>query len=110
MKAEFEQQVLDHHSEEALSKNTPLFALYNAMLTIGSQLNGHGSFEPGEGASWQFFQLSLSRLGELIASRPGVLSVQVREIPFIYITPKVTDTLRGITRNGERPFVLPCGR
>ncbi|KIW44411.1 uncharacterized protein PV06_02883 [Exophiala oligosperma] len=84
MKAEFEQQVLDHHSEEALSKNTPLFALYNAMLTIGSQLNGHGSFEPGEGASWQFFQLSLSRLGELIASRPGVLSVQALLAMFLF--------------------------
>lgn len=77
VKGEFDQQILDHESDEALEQDTPFFALYNAILAIGSQLSGHGSFEPGEGISWQLFQASLSRLGELTGCKPCLLSIQV---------------------------------
>ncbi len=77
MKGEFDHQVLDHESRETLEQDTNFFALYNAVLAIGSQLSGHGSFEPGEGISWQLFQASLSRLGELTGSKPCLLSIQV---------------------------------
>lgn len=77
MKEEFDQQLLDHESDEALEQDSPFFALYHAILAIASQLRGHGSFEPGEGLAWQFFQASLSRLGELTGSKPGLLSIQV---------------------------------
>ena len=60
-----------------MEQDTPFFALYNALLAIGSQLQGHGSFEPGEGMSWQIFQASLSRLGEVTGSKPCLLGIQV---------------------------------
>jgi hypothetical protein len=100
MKGEFDQQILDHESEEALEQDTPFFALYNAILAIGSQLSGHGSFEPGEGISWQLFQASLSRLGELTGSKPCLLSIQVRTTTHTGHA-KITDTQAGSIGYGE---------
>jgi hypothetical protein len=103
MREEFEQQVLDHEINDTLEQNTPFFTLYNAVLAIGSQVNGHGSFEPGVGISWQLFQASLSRLGELTGSKPCLLSVQVGTSRFArpYHKVSVTDTSTGSIGYGE---------
>lgn len=78
LRSEFDQQVLNHDMEETPGLDTSFFALHNTVLAIGSQLNGYGSFEPGEGMSWQLFQSSLSCLGEITCSKPSLLSIQVR--------------------------------
>lgn len=77
VRKDFEQQILDHGSQDKLEQDTPFYVLYYAIQAIGSQYCGQGAFEPGIGKAWALFQTALDRLDELLGSRPCLESVQV---------------------------------
>jgi hypothetical protein len=66
-------------------------ALYHAVLALGCQHVGDGSFDPGKGRSWQIFQVSLAILPHILLPPdteatlqvcPPVLKSYVLEISF----------------------------
>lgn len=49
-----------------LAENKAWSALYYAVLALGCQATGGGSFEPGRGEAWQLFSTALSVLPDLM--------------------------------------------
>ncbi|KKY15470.1 putative fungal specific transcription factor [Diplodia seriata] len=51
-------------------------ALYHAVLAIGSQYHGRGSFEPGKGQAWKYFEVTLSLCPDLLIFKANLTTVQ----------------------------------
>lgn len=79
---EFETQANNPTLMETLPQNPVFSALYHSILALGSQFIQGGSFEPGKGRSWEFFQVALSHMADIILPRESIESVQVCD--FIY--------------------------
>ena len=60
-----------------LARNATWQALYYAILGLGSMYHNGGSFLPGEGLSWKFFQASLNLMPELLLIRRTIETAQV---------------------------------
>ncbi|OAG37332.1 hypothetical protein AYO21_08409 [Fonsecaea monophora] len=73
---EFEEQASDPELDLVLEQDAPFFVLYHAVLAIGSQYKGHGSFDAGRGRSWHLFQAALGRFHELKGPRLGLVTIQ----------------------------------
>ncbi|RAQ57073.1 hypothetical protein COH20_009313 [Aspergillus flavus] len=58
-------------------EGTPAFsALYHAVLALGCQYHDGGSFDPGKGKAWKFFQMSLGLMVDILVPRESLLSLQ----------------------------------
>ncbi|KAE8331069.1 cytochrome P450 [Aspergillus sergii] len=58
-------------------ESTPAFsALYHAVLALGCQYHDGGSFDPGKGKAWKFFQMSLGLMVDILVPRESLLSLQ----------------------------------
>ncbi|KAB8273783.1 cytochrome P450 [Aspergillus minisclerotigenes] len=58
-------------------ESTPAFsALYHAVLALGCQYHDGGSFDPGKGKAWKFFQMSLGLMIDILVPRESLLSLQ----------------------------------
>ncbi|KAE8131080.1 cytochrome P450 [Aspergillus pseudotamarii] len=58
-------------------ETTPAFsALYHAVLALGCQYHDGGSFDPGKGKAWKFFQMSLGLMADILVPRESLLSLQ----------------------------------
>ncbi|KAL1636658.1 hypothetical protein SLS58_009712 [Diplodia intermedia] len=51
-------------------------ALYHAVLAIGSQYHDCGSFEPGKGQAWRYFEVALSLCPDLLIFKANLTTVQ----------------------------------
>lgn len=56
----------------------PWACLYYAVLAVGSQNHGGGSYEPRNGPSWAYFEQSKSLLRDIVFLRGSLTSIQVR--------------------------------
>ncbi|KAH8702516.1 hypothetical protein BGW36DRAFT_424789 [Talaromyces proteolyticus] len=54
----------------------PFSALYHAILALGAQYHGDGSFEPGTGISWKLYQIALGLFPEILAAKESLVNVQ----------------------------------
>ncbi|QKX53732.1 uncharacterized protein TRUGW13939_00812 [Talaromyces rugulosus] len=54
----------------------PFSALYHAVLALGAQYHGGGSFEPGTGISWKLYQIALGLFPEILDSKESLVNVQ----------------------------------
>jgi hypothetical protein len=61
-----------------LTTDAQFTALYHAVLALGSQYHDGGTFDPGKGATWRLFQVSLGLLPELLLPQENLTTVQVR--------------------------------
>lgn len=52
-------------------------ALYYAIAALGCQCNDGGSFEPGVGEAWSYFERSASYFQDIVFSKASLTSVQV---------------------------------
>ncbi|EHA28163.1 hypothetical protein ASPNIDRAFT_43524 [Aspergillus niger ATCC 1015] len=75
-RADFERRVSDPGLSELLENNAPFCALYHTLLALGCQYMDGGSFTPGEGKAWKYFQCALSLFPKILAPPQGLLHVQ----------------------------------
>ncbi|CAH0020600.1 unnamed protein product [Clonostachys rhizophaga] len=65
-RASFESVALSNNLDEVLTNSKPWVCLYHAVLALGSQYDGEGSFEPCTGKAWKIFAVSLAYFPELL--------------------------------------------
>lgn len=65
-RASFESIALSNNIDEVLTNSKSWVCLYHAVLALGSQYDGEGSFEPCTGKSWKIFAVSLAYFPELL--------------------------------------------
>ena len=73
----FERKVFQGDLALLLRDSPPFSALYYSVLALGSQFHGSGSFEPGRGTSWKFFQAALGLFPEILIPKETLVNVQV---------------------------------
>lgn len=74
---EFEAEASSPDLEDGLSQNPAFSALYHSILALGSHLLQGGSFQAGEGRSWELFQVAQSHMTDIILPHESIESVQV---------------------------------
>lgn len=67
-----------------LAENKAWSALYYAVLALGCQATGGGSFEPGKGESWRLFSTALSILPDLMTLPDSLIVLQAMAAMTIY--------------------------
>ncbi|CAG9952318.1 unnamed protein product [Clonostachys rosea f. rosea IK726] len=73
---EFESQAFSPNLDELLKQSPAFSALYHSILALGSQYLQFGTFEPGNGRSWEYFQVALGHMSDIILPRESIESVQ----------------------------------
>ncbi|KAF9885321.1 hypothetical protein FE257_013038 [Aspergillus nanangensis] len=81
---EFEKFVSRPDLNDVLVKNVAWKALYYGILALGSMYHNGGSFLPGEGLSWKFFQASLNLMPELLLIRRTIETAQALIVMAIF--------------------------
>ncbi|KAI4601528.1 hypothetical protein KJ359_011658 [Pestalotiopsis sp. 9143b] len=71
---DFESRAFNTNLPTSLVQDKAWSALYHAVLALGCQANGGGSFEPGKGEAWRLFSVSLGLFPDLI-TLPDSLAV-----------------------------------
>lgn len=69
---------------QELQHNKAWLALYNAVLALGSQLCGEGSYQPGRGKSWGLFSTSMSVFPDLLSLPDSIIVLQALTAMSIY--------------------------
>ncbi|PLB50916.1 hypothetical protein P170DRAFT_406346 [Aspergillus steynii IBT 23096] len=72
----FEEKVKDLHTSVSFNTHPVFSTLYHAVLALGCQYHGGGSFDPGKGTAWKFFQTSLGHIPRLVLARESLIAVQ----------------------------------
>lgn len=67
-----------------LAQNKAWSALYHAVLALGCQRDGGGSFEPGTGKAWELFSASLALFPELLAMPDSLTMLQALAAMAVY--------------------------
>ncbi|KAG8158214.1 hypothetical protein KVR01_011975 [Diaporthe batatas] len=80
----FEAALLGPTFLQELNHNKAWLALYNAILAIGCQLYGEGSYQPGRGNSWALFSTSMAVFSELLSLPDSILVLQALTAMSIY--------------------------
>ncbi|EHK22926.1 uncharacterized protein TRIVIDRAFT_4969, partial [Trichoderma virens Gv29-8] len=75
-RAEFEAKVNDPHLIDILKTDSTFCALFHAVMALGCQYHGCGSFQPGVGKAWRLFQTSLNCVARIIISRDSLSKLQ----------------------------------
>ncbi|CAG9984020.1 unnamed protein product [Clonostachys byssicola] len=73
---EFESQAFSPNLDGILKQSPAFSALYHCILALGSQYLQCGTFEPGNGRSWRYFQVALGHMSDIILPRESIESVQ----------------------------------
>lgn len=74
---EFEKKAFDSRLPQLWAVNPSFSALYHAVLALGCQYRGGGSFDPGKGKAWDLFQVSLGLMADILVPRESLLNLQV---------------------------------
>jgi hypothetical protein len=74
---EFVQNASDPNLDQCLENHPAFSALYHAVLALGSQYVGQGSFDSGTGRGGQLFQVSLRLLPHLVLPPDSLANFQV---------------------------------
>ncbi|KAJ0413181.1 hypothetical protein BJY00DRAFT_306504 [Aspergillus carlsbadensis] len=72
----FEQKASSSSFRQLLETDFAFCGLYYAVLALGCQHNGFGSFIPDNNRAWKFFQIALSRLDRILMSPESLASLQ----------------------------------
>ncbi|OJZ83099.1 hypothetical protein ASPFODRAFT_141751 [Aspergillus luchuensis CBS 106.47] len=75
-RADFERRISGPELPELLANNAPFCALYHTLLALGCQYMDGGSFVPGKGKAWNYFQVALSLFPRILAPPQTLLHVQ----------------------------------
>ncbi|KAF6806165.1 fungal specific transcription factor [Colletotrichum sojae] len=83
---EFEAEASSPDLDDAMSQNPAFSALYHSILALGSHLLQGGSFQAGEGRSWELFRVAGRLMISIIIPRESIESVQALAAMAIYAT------------------------
>ncbi|KIW94661.1 uncharacterized protein Z519_04638 [Cladophialophora bantiana CBS 173.52] len=75
-RATFEQTISNPNFSQEMITNKALSALYHAVLALGCQHSGYGSFEPGKSRSWLLFSVALAAFPDLLTLPDSLLLLQ----------------------------------
>lgn len=81
-------------------------ALYHAVLALGIQVHGGGSFTPGLRMAWKIFQSSLGLFPDIIVPPYSLTKLQVFQY-FYFLVFCVTNQLTGFDSHGKSLKLLP---
>ncbi|KAJ6028138.1 hypothetical protein N7540_003714 [Penicillium herquei] len=73
---EFEEKALNQQCLAFCQESASFSALYHAVLALGCQHRGMGSFQPGRGIAWKLFQVAYSHFPKIIASKQTLAHAQ----------------------------------
>ncbi|KAF3392675.1 hypothetical protein F1880_008625 [Penicillium rolfsii] len=76
-RSEFEEQINGSHFSQTLETDSVFCALFHAVMALGCQYHGRGSFQPGVGEAWKLFQTSLSCVGRITSGRESLSNLQL---------------------------------
>ncbi|KAI9042376.1 fungal specific transcription factor domain-containing protein [Aspergillus affinis] len=76
IQAEFEETVKTLYVSQSFGTDIAFIVLYQAVLALGCQYHGCGSFDAGTGKAWKFFQTSLGYVPRLLLARESLKAVQ----------------------------------
>ncbi|KAL6411003.1 Transcription factor domain [Ilyonectria robusta] len=83
---EFEKKAFDSRLPQLWAVNPSFSALYHAVLALGCQYRGGGSFDPGKGKAWDLFQVSLGLMADILVPRESLLNLQALVAMSIFAT------------------------
>ncbi|KAE8354945.1 fungal-specific transcription factor domain-containing protein [Aspergillus coremiiformis] len=72
----FEETAFASSLPQTLESNPAFSALYHAVLALGCQYHDGGTFDPGKGKAWKFFQMSLGLMADMLVPRESLLNLQ----------------------------------
>ena len=72
----FEETAFSTNLAQTLETTPAFSALYHAVLALGCQYHDGGSFDPGKGKAWKFFQMSLGLMADILVPRESLLNLQ----------------------------------
>ncbi|KAE8337782.1 hypothetical protein BDV24DRAFT_166916 [Aspergillus arachidicola] len=75
-RADFEGKANDPHLVHILNTDSAFCALFHAVMALGCQYHGCGSFQPGFGKAWKLFQTSLTCVARVTTSRDSLSKLQ----------------------------------
>ncbi|KAJ5197705.1 hypothetical protein N7449_008184 [Penicillium cf. viridicatum] len=75
-RSDFEGMINDVQLPQILNTDSAFCALFYAVMALGCQYHGHGSFQPGVGEAWKFFQISFSYVPRVITSQESLPTLQ----------------------------------
>lgn len=72
----FEETAFSATLAQTLDTSPAFSALYHAVLALGCQYHDGGSFDPGKGKAWKFFQMSLGLMADILVPPESLLNLQ----------------------------------
>ncbi|PLB48515.1 hypothetical protein P170DRAFT_511072 [Aspergillus steynii IBT 23096] len=82
----FEQRLYGHLLYPSLEADRVWSGLYYAVLALGCQYNDGGSFDPGKGQAWCFFERAMSCFSDIIFTKGSLMAIQALTAMAIFST------------------------
>lgn len=76
-RGEFTSRALSHDAASKTLEEATFSALYHAVLALGSQYVDGGTFQPGQGTTWNLFQTALGYVADVIVPKESLENLQV---------------------------------
>ncbi|KAI1486758.1 hypothetical protein F5X96DRAFT_214616 [Biscogniauxia mediterranea] len=80
----FEETISSPNFSKELSQNKAFSALYHAVLALGCQVSGGGSFEPGKGEAWRLFSAAAAVYPDLLTLPDSIMILQALTAMSVY--------------------------
>lgn len=81
---DFEAAIQHRDFPSLLKQNKAWSALYHAVIALGCQYDGGGSFEPGKGLAWRLFSTSLALFPDLLTLADSLVLLQAMTAMAVY--------------------------
>ncbi|PIG85557.1 hypothetical protein AARAC_007329 [Aspergillus arachidicola] len=82
---EFESRAFSTKLDSDLANGASWAALYYAVLALGCEADGGGSFAPGKGEAWSLFRVALDLYPRVLLLNTELLEVQVGQISILLL-------------------------
>ncbi|KAG6025860.1 hypothetical protein E4U19_002950 [Claviceps sp. Clav32 group G5] len=98
-RGEFTSRTLSHDESSSALEERTFSALYYSVLALGSQYVGGGTFQPGQGVTWNLFQTALGYVADVIVPKESLENLQALTAMSVFATNacclQLEDTLIG---------------
>ncbi|KAF9878452.1 hypothetical protein CkaCkLH20_03944 [Colletotrichum karsti] len=83
-RAAFEATAASQDQPQMVPRSKSWQSLYHTVLAMGSQYDGGGSFEPGQGESWELFSVALANFTDLMLLPDSLTTLQALTAMTVY--------------------------
>ncbi|KAG5982364.1 hypothetical protein E4U55_001994 [Claviceps digitariae] len=96
---EFTSRTVSHDDASSAPEDKTFSALYYSVLALGSQYVDGGTFQPGQGVTWNLFQTALGYVADVIVPKETLINLQALTAMSVFATNacclQLDDTLIG---------------